>query len=309
MNLVRVTQEDIALGSPLPWMVYDRDGNPLMDEGAVLDTEAQLQTLFARHPMRMLSSNSTATSPPSESREGVANALEAPLPKVPKSQFTFADMRLQPGDKIQLQPPSTVGQDRHFVKLIGYIDGVDLLVSAPLENGLPLSLRESDKVVARIFSNQKAFGFCCTVERVCKIPYDYLHLSFPVQIQGSIIRKSPRVRTDIETAIVKLGAGGSDDRQSGVIVNLSADGALLRTSQASVGKGQLIQLSFRVKLHGVDTSLTVGGVICSNSPDEDSTNGPMFNQGINFQNLALKDSVVLKSLIYQQMIEQPHTLT
>lgn len=35
----------------------------------------------------------------------------------------------------------------------------------------------------------------------------------------------------------------------------------------------------------------------------------MFSHGVQFQYLAPNDGVILRSLIYQQMIEQPHTIT
>ncbi|HEY6896357.1 MAG TPA: flagellar brake protein [Rhodocyclaceae bacterium] len=307
MSLISAVREDFSLGVPLPWMLYGQDGSKLLESGAVLETEDQLESLLARKPLRELSWNGAATPQP-ETPE--AAELDKALANAAESSFTFQDMRLRVGDRIQLQPPATVAQDRYIVKLIGYVDNVGLLVTAPLENGLRVPLRENDKVVARIFSSQKAFGFGSVVARVCKIPYDYLHLSFPDRIQGSVVRKSPRVRTNIIASIAQPEADGND-RQSGIIVNLSADGALLKARQPLSDKGQTIQLSFRVNLHNVDAYLTVNAIIRSAFGDEGKTgNGAaMFNHGIQFQNLPANDSVILQSLIYQQMIEQPQSLT
>ena len=309
MSLISVAPEDVSLGVPLPWMVYDQDGNNLMEAGAVLETEEQLQTLLARKPLRELSWNSTAAAPQPENAAAVDKDLDAALADAAESGFTFHDMRLRVGDRIQMQPPATVGSERYIVKLIGYVDNVGLLVTAPLANGLRVPLRENDKIVARIFSSQKAFGFSSMIARVCKIPYDYLHLSFPERIQGSVVRKSPRVRTNIIASFAKPDAGGG--RQSGVIVNLSADGALVRARQPLCDKGQTLQLSFRVNLHNVDAYLVVNAVIRSTFGDENKDGGgaAMFNHGIQFQNLPPNDSVILQSMIYQQMIEQPHSLT
>ena len=198
-----------------------------------------------------------------------------------------------------------------MVKLIGHVDNVDLLVTAPMENGIRLQLKENDEIVARIFSSQKAFAFKSFVKRVCNIPYSYLHLAFPERIQGSVIRKSPRVRTHIVTSIATPDAVGGNARQAGVIINLSGDGASLRTRQPLCDKGQSIRLSFRISLHKIDTQLMVNAVVRSTSGEEGKDGGgeSMFNHGIQFQNLPPSDSVVLQSLIYQQMIEQPHTLT
>lgn len=309
MSLISVAKEDLSVGIPLPWTVYDQDRNVLMEEGSVLESEDRLQSLLASNPLRELSWNSAAPAASPESREASGIVSDEEFAATSKGGFTFKDMRLRVGDRIQLQPPATVSYERFVVKLIGYLENTSLLVTAPMVNGLRLELRPNDKIVARVFSSQKAFGFNCFVERVCKIPYDYLHLSFPKEIQGSVIRKSPRVRTKIIASVATPDAADSGDRQSAVIVNLSADGALVKGRKPLRDKGETIQLSFRVNLHNVDAYLTVDAVIRSVFGDEEKESGKsMFNHGVQFQNLQPNDSVILQSLIYQQIIEHPHTL-
>jgi c-di-GMP-binding flagellar brake protein YcgR len=308
MSLISVTREDIPLGSPLPWPLYDQGGGVLLAQGAVVDSAERLTALLAAGPLRELSWNvpSGAAEPSADN----AAAAKAMLADIPETGFSFQDMRLRVGDRIQLQPPATVSQERYIVRLIGYLENATLLVTMPLENGLRVPLRENDKIVARVFTSQKAFGFTSTVERVCKIPYDYLHLSFPYAIQGSVIRKSPRVRTKIITSIARPEETDESKRQSGLIVNLSADGALVRARQPVAEKGQLLRLAFRVNLHSVDAFLTVNAVVRSLFRDENGEGGgaPMHNHGLQFQDLKPNDSVILQSMIYQQMIEQPQTI-
>ena len=311
MSLVSIARSDLALGAPLPWMVHDQDGNVLMREGEVLQTEAQLENLLAANPLRELSWNSGSSSNDDEGAapdDAAANAAFGAA--AGDSVFSFQDMRLRVGDRLQLQPPPTVSVERHVVKLIGWADGVSVLVTAPMANGLRVPLRENDTIVARIFAGQKAFGFSSTIERVCKIPFDYLHLSFPETVQGSVIRKSPRVRTRIIASVADRNASDCAERQSGVIVNLSADGALLKARQPLGDKGTRLMLSFRVSLHKVDAYLTVGAVVRSAFEDEEKSrrDDAVFNHGLQFEDLAPNDTVILQSLIYHQMIEHPHTL-
>lgn len=306
MSLISATREDIPLGSPLPWPLYDQGGGVLMDRGAVIDSAERLNALLAASPLRELSWTVPDAAP---APAGGAAAPQAALSDIPETGFNFQDMRLRVGDRIQLQPPPTVSQERYIVRLIGYLENATLLVTMPLENGLRLPLRENDKIVARVFTSQKAFGFTSMVERVCKIPYDYLHLSFPYAIQGSVVRKSPRVRTKIITSIARADETDESRRQSGLIVNLSADGALVRARQPLADKGQMLRLAFRVNLHKVDAFLTVNAVVRSVYRDEGSEGGaPMHNHGLQFQDLRPNDSVILQSMIYQQMIEQPQSL-
>jgi c-di-GMP-binding flagellar brake protein YcgR len=312
MGLIAVTPEDISVGQPLPWMVYDQEGQLILTQGTVLNTPEQRSRLLAQKPMRELSWPQAANAP--ESEEAEASTLDSPeldgaLASTQASQYSFQDMRLKVGDRIQLQPPAWIGQGRHVVKLIGYLDNVDLLISAPLENGMPVPLRENDRIIARYFSSEKAFGFSCTVQRVCKIPYHYLHLSFPDRIQGAVIRKSPRIRTQLMAAITKTDS--NDSSKSGVLVNLSANGAMLRTQQPLLMQGDKIQIAFRVKLHNVGAHLTLNAIVRSMLREEPKhgLSEAAYNYGLQFQDLPPNDSVILQSLVYQQMIEQPQSLT
>ena len=308
MSLISARREDLPLGAPLPWPLFDENGEVLLDRGEIIAGDKELQSLLAARPMRELSWTAPSQTESEPAPRESSKELDAALTGDNEGSFTFADMHLRVGERIQVQPPANVSAERYFVKLIGYVDKVSVLVTAPYENGLRVPLRENDTLVARIFSAQKAFGFSTTIERVCKIPYDYLHLAFPGHVQGSVVRKSPRVRTRIIASI--SASAGDSERCSGMIVNLSADGALIRARQPLADNGSVLGLAFRVNLHNVDAYLTINAIVRSSFGDDAKTAEatPMFNYGVQFRDLAPNDSVVLQSLIYQQMIEQPHTL-
>lgn len=308
MSLISARREDLPLGAPLPWPLFDENGEVLLDRGGVIADDAELESLLAAKPMRELSWAAPSQADSGTSKE-TSRELDAALAGGNEGKFGFTDMHLRVGERIQVQPPANVSSERYVVKLIGYVDKVSVLVTAPYENGLRVPLRENDTLVARIFSAQKAFGFSTSVERVCKIPYDYLHLSFPEHVQGSVVRKSPRVKTKI-IASISTPEATAGDRASGMIVNLSADGALVKARQPLAANGGMLALAFRVNLHNVDAYLTINAIVRSAFGDDarGEDGAPMFSHGVQFQGLAPNDSVILQSLIYQQMIEQPHTL-
>lgn len=47
-NLVRIAPGALTIGRPLPWNVYDSDGNVLLRQGYVIQTNSQLEQLFER---------------------------------------------------------------------------------------------------------------------------------------------------------------------------------------------------------------------------------------------------------------------
>jgi hypothetical protein len=304
MNLVSISREELPVGSPFPWMIYDQDGNILMEQGAQLDTEDEIESLLALGPMRDTDVDTLG--------------LDADLEGSDSASFAFADMRLRVGDRLQLQPPANVATERVMVKLIGYVENVSLLTTSPSINGLRVPLRDNDRVVVRVFANQNAFGFDTNVMRVNKLPYEYLHLEFPTRIQGAVIRKSPRIRTKLITNITQpdptgeFQVGNPDYRQAGLILNLSADGAQMQAKQVLAPKGGMLKVAFRVNLHDVDAVITVGAVVRSIIEHDPLTNDIKANtvmHGMQFTEVSSNDHLILQSMIYQKMIEQPHLLT
>ncbi|WP_165856436.1 HD-GYP domain-containing protein [Marinobacter sp. JSM 1782161] len=47
-NLVRIAPGALVIGKPLPWTVYDAEGNVLLTQGYVIQTDVQLEQLFER---------------------------------------------------------------------------------------------------------------------------------------------------------------------------------------------------------------------------------------------------------------------
>jgi c-di-GMP-binding flagellar brake protein YcgR len=196
-------------------------------------------------------------------------------------------------------------------KVIGWVDNVSLLVTTPMVAGLRVPLRDNDKIVARIFSNQNAFAFDTEVMRAVKIPFDHLHLTFPTRIQGAMIRKSPRIKMRLISTISPLPPEGSipDEsapRYSAIILNVSADGALIQAKQPLAEKNGRVRLAFRVNLHDVDAMLMVNAIVRSLFAEEGKV-GVMCH-GVQFQEMEPNHRMILQSMIYQKMIEQPQLL-
>ena len=295
MNLIPVERHEFSLGQPLPWMLYDRDGNVLLEAGAMLESLDDIDALLALSPMR-------------DTEEGLP---AAPNPAAEEKIYGFSDMRLRVGDRLQIEPPATVSTERHTAKVIGWVDNLSLLVSTPMVGGLRVPFRDGDKVVVRIFANQNAFAFNTDVMRSVKIPFDHLHLTFPTEIQGAVIRKSPRIKMRLITTVSPLPEAGNEpvdanSRASAILLNISADGTLIQAKQALADKGGRLRLAFRINLHDVDAVLTVNAIVRSVFAEEGKV-GAMLH-GVQFENMDANDRLILQSMIYQKMVEQPQLM-
>lgn len=226
------------------------------------------------------------------------------------SDYPFVAMQLKVGNRLQVQPPSRISMDRSFVRLIGYLQKHSLLITAPRNSlGAILPLAEGDTLVLRAFSGQNAFAFACDVQRVCRAPYNYLHLVFPASVQGTMIRKAPRVRTKVGVSV--SNARTHNRELVGVISNLSANGALLDGPRDMAEEGDRLSLAFRLKLHGLDNSLNVQAVVRAILTDEklEQSGTSLVHFGLEFVDLTPQDQMVLKSMVYQKMIEDPQSVT
>ena len=232
-----------------------------------------------------------------------------PVHGAPQNGFPFEAMNLKVGDRLQAQLPVKVSSERCTVRLIGFMHGQSLLVTAPvLADGSRVQLLEQDTLVMRVFSSQNAFGFACDIQRICKLPYHYMHLSFPKEVQGTVIRKSARVRAKIIAKV--FTEQGGDVELAGVISNLSANGALLDARRSTAHVGDAIRLNFRLKLHNIETSLALRAVVRAVMEEEASKQGStaLAHFGLEFVDMQPNDQMLLQSMVYQKMIEEPQSL-
>jgi len=286
-----VQTSELTIGQPLPWDLFNQDHQQLLARGHVINTPDELQVLGKTPVFRM---QEVSPAP------AATNALPATGVAAPHQYHRFEDMRLSVGDRLQLSPPPRVGGDRCMVKLIGYVEDKTLLVGAPPSSQWRPSLIEGDQIAIRVFSGQNAFGFSVYVDKIIKQPFEYLHLSFPRQIVGKIIRKSRRIKTEIVATIAGNPAPA-------IISNLSITGAEVRANVNPGELGATIGLSFVLKIHGVDTPLSLQAAIRSLKQDHEGVEGSV-RCGVEFQNLQPNDVSALQNLIYQELVEHPQNI-
>ena len=220
-------------------------------------------------------------------------------------QFTFQDMHINVGDKLQLKLPtnlvnSATEDEFYTAELIGYVNNLTVIIRIhQLAQQTDLSLIEGDQITARLFSGQLAFSFSSYIEKIIKVPFSYIHLSFPTKITGQTIRKSRRIKTKIVATI-------TDHPTSATISNLSMSGAEIHASDGIGQVGETIPLSFRIKLHGINKTMSLQAIIRSMKPTANKTDN-VFAFGIEFIALETEQSHSLQSLVYQELVENPES--
>jgi len=226
--------------------------------------------------------------------------------------YTFDDMRLKVGDKINLELPAQMSKERIFVKVVGFIKETSLMVTIPNK----IRLLEGDQVIMRYFCGRIAFGFSCTIERIIRatnlahrLHYEYLHLSIPKRIEGVEVRKVRRAKTRIIVS-VNDDKQGAEKKVSALISDISPKGVSLGANQALGKKGDILNLVFRVPFQNTETYMSLQGAIRAVNTDKvaDVPESSKFHHGIEFQDVQPNDGVALQNITYQQMIENPNKL-
>ncbi len=292
MDLIPIQFSDLKVGQPLSWDLFDQERKPLMERGHVIKTTAELKELSRRSSVLLRLKASSEK----------IGAIDKKI-----SEFNFDDMQLKVGDRLQLQLHSSaksscrLNNDTCMVTVIGYVPDHSLIVSMPKTDQLiGQPFLEGDQILVRLFSGRCAFSFTVFVDKLVKLSFKYLHLSFPKHILGQTIRKSRRVRTAIEAeATVNSGSIPL------IITNLSAAGAEISTHTELGGIGTLIELSVKVKIHEKEISLRLQSIIRSfkaiNKQDA-------LRYGVEFTSLQAEQIFSLRSFIYQELVENPNNI-
>ena len=234
---------------------------------------------------------------------------QEPAPAGPRRQrpFTFKDMHLAVGDRLQVQVPAHLKVPRTYVRLVGHLDKKSLIVTVPMHKGARVPLIENELLVVRAFTRQSAFLFNCSVLRVCKLPFDYLHLSFPGEIKGTVIRKATRVRAAVPVEVV----GGSAENQGETVMeNISASGALVTASAPLGNKGDALRLRFTLDIHGCQSHVELEARLryLDLSTEATDLGDGSYQHGFEFENPDPSMLMLLKGYVYQQIIERPQSL-
>ena len=291
MDLIPIQFSDLKVGQPLSWDLFDQERKPLMERGHIIKTTAELKELSRRSSVLLRLKASSEK----------IGAIDKKI-----SEFNFDDMQLKVGDRLQLQLHSSAkssccSNNYGMATVIGYIPDHSLIVSMPKTDQLiGQPFLEGDQILVRLFSGRCAFSFTVFVDKLVKLSFKYLHLSFPKHILGQTIRKSRRVRTAIEAeATVNSGSIPL------IITNLSAAGAEISTHTELGGIGTLIELSVKVKIHEKEISLRLQSIIRSfkaiNKQDA-------LRYGVEFTSLQAEQIFSLRSFIYQELVENPNNI-
>ncbi len=286
-DLVRVRASEIVVGQPLPWSAYDAQGRLLLSRGQVVQSLNQVSGLLQRGLFREVFGR----------ERGPAPEVVADETRIRAAELTpFENLKLLPGEVVQLQPLAAGAKETYKVHLIGYHKGHSLLTSVPETGGKLMPIVDGQTFNVRVFSGLAIGTFGARVLKVQYAPYPYLHLSYPTGVQTMRLRKAMRAPVELEATL--YDKPGGTPVATGLINDISVGGARLVIGQPIASKDATLFLGFKAHVGEIEEAVQVAAQVRS-ATTETGPDGQLSHvYGLQFENLNQHQQLFLMNLVY-----------
>ncbi len=296
MSLVPLGRNELAVGRPLPWDIYDGNGTLIARQGHLVADAAQAEGLVAKGAYRDYLGPDHAASGPVAGEESRAGGAAT-------QSFALDDVKLQIGDPVQIQTQDSQSPLRYYVRLIGYAKGRSVLLTMPMVDDRVALVREGQAFVVRAFSGKHAYAFTAVVIRATSAPFPHMHLSWPSEVRGMLVRHNARVETRIIAAVSRV-AVGPEDLRAATLVNLSTSGALMACKEPLGDKGDALVVKFKLVQDGIESYLSVNALVRATQRESEEGVLGGVRHGIEFVDLLPADHLTLSAYVYQKLASE-----
>jgi c-di-GMP-binding flagellar brake protein YcgR len=306
ISLVPVRVAELAVGKPLKEAIYDWHGNLLLGQGCVVENQSQLEGLIDNGFVHDPTWDLRPAAPPKESTLIKASRGASDAAKSAAEQHeggtgkeivaAMDEVRWLVGETLYLQQidnPSI----RYTVRLIGFIKGKNVFVTAPAVDGKMELVRDGQIFVARAFSGKKAYAFAATTVKSVHTPHPYLILSYPREVRCTVVRRG--VRADVKI-IASITLDQPERTAAATLTDLSTGGTSGIIKQVLGKKGEEGVIKFKVHAAGQDEFLSLKMVLRSVAPSE---NGDGFKHGFEFLDVSIHERLILSAFVHQTLAE------
>lgn len=184
------------------------------------------------------------------------------------------------------------GASKKESQYFGAIESKGVMVGPLGPDGVKTELEEGEICLVRGFTGQYEFSFLSKVVQTFQQPFAYALLAYPAQVDATLVRQSMRIKTSWPTT-VKIPAKGDAPvvgPMDVALVDLSMQGAMIKTDSALATVGDTVGLCIEVSVDNAPAQMNVTASICHNNR---STIDAAYYIGLAFKNLTQHDKLVL----------------
>ncbi|VXC97427.1 Type IV pilus assembly PilZ [Burkholderia sp. 8Y] len=249
MVLVRVSAQELQIGTPLPFAVYSASGKLLLTRGYCVRSEGQRDRILAAGGFR--DEDAPAGERPHAGLVKQGDLListakhDAPAPRAKVDRLTAITGTLpKTMESMQL---TLVGREHPPVQaeFVGSVAGSAFVVTAANAHDL---LDAGVAVECKGLLGRKIYRFSSTVIGRSESPVKVVYFAYPQTVQTHIVRNHVRVSTELAGRLIRNDcvAAGFDV----AVVNVSLGGVALRLVDPLVNVGEHFKLALRLRADG-----------------------------------------------------------
>lgn len=203
-------------------------------------------------------------------------------------------LKLRPGMFLQSQRMEK-NSPTYESQYLGVIEGKCLMVVPVGTFSIKTGMKAGESFVIRGFTGQYDFHFVSKVIQAFDFTfrepcYAYAVLSWPESVQARKVRNALRIRTSLAATLTGVA---SREVQPVTLVDLSADGALVRSLDSAGAIGDLVSLEFSMGEDGALSYVVVVARICHiHVGDDGCLSGLLFEQISPSDRMLIREFVV-----------------
>lgn len=210
-------------------------------------------------------------------------------------------LHLQIGATVQLQAISAKTAPRFQVKVIGYLVGGSLLVTAPYLKGKLQMVRVGQPFNVRMLRGSDVMGFSAKVLRTASSPYPYMHLEYPSRVESIMVRNAQRVSANLQALAYNiLDEDVAENHHPVTVPDLSSSGAKVVSDRELGEVGQTLRLSLDLEVAGAAESLTLLGTI-RNHTERMAETGIEHVHGVQFLSINRFQQLLLHTWVLERL--------
>jgi c-di-GMP-binding flagellar brake protein YcgR len=293
----QIQADEIAVGSSTAWKVFDAWGNLLMDEGIVIESE-DLRTYLLDEGYRLTDEAQAADNakPSTSTLRHQRPAAKSSTEQKEEQNQEFDNVRWHIGETMYLQVADNASV-RYTVKLIGFIKGKSILVTAPTDDGKGALIRDGQRFIVRAFPGKNAYAFTASAIKSLFTPHPYLHISYPKSVTCTTIRQGSRAQVNIIASV----ALEYPERVGAAVLSDLSIGGTSGVMKAPLGKaGDVGVIKFKVLAADNEEYLSLAIVLRSVAATE---NQDEFRHGFEFVDLTTQSKLILSAFVHQTLAE------
>lgn len=288
--MIPIRKNDITLGRPLPWPVFDGDRRLLLRAGFTIESTGQLEELSRRGLYRALGAA------PREDGGEDEGAVAPDARGEGWRTLRFEELRLPIGTRLSVQKLDPDDDTRYNARLYGVFKDVSLIVNVPAPGGSLAMFRQGQPLLLRAFSGTSVFAFTADVLMIRYVPTAYLHLDYPKHVDGTEVRSKQRVTVRLIASTSRDDGNGNErDSRPAQVTDLSSGGARLIARESLGEPGDEVNLAFRLKTSAGEATLKLKATIRSSTAEEAGRGGRV--HGVQFVHLEPMDLLALEGYV------------